>query len=123
MFHESGHIEFQSNSEIGGDRSPLLFVNKSFEVESKQHWKFRERGESGKCVDHFLYNSKNDEASIDVINSFRSHELMEKKYFTDDLKNLNQRAHDILSYNTTNITQIHSHNLHIINNLSSNYEN
>ena len=96
MFHESGNEKFHMNSEVGGDRSPVNCVNKTFDFTKKKNWNDPERGESGKFIDHFLYNSNNDEVSIKLISSLRSNELMKKSYFVNDLKELNKAANDIV---------------------------
>lgn len=99
MFHESGHIKFHMNNEVGGDRSPLWCVDKKFEFTRQFHWNHPQRGESGKFIDHFLYNSNYQEASIILIDSKRTNELMQKSYFTGDLKGLNNIANNIISNN------------------------
>ena len=96
MFHESGHAKFHMNIDVGGDRSPVRCVNKNFDFTEKFNWYSKERGESGKFIDHFLYDSNIDTTSIDLINSLRSNELMNKTYFIGNLNQLNQKANEII---------------------------
>ena len=106
MFHHSGHEKFHMNTDIGGDRSPKGCISKSFEFIKKTHWERKERGESGKFVDYFLYKSDDDELPINIISSGKSIELMNKSYFTGNLTNLNTIANNIASslanYNNQN---------------------
>ena len=67
MFHESGHGKFHMNSELGGYHSPVNCVNKSFDFTKKYNWNGPKSGESGKFIDHFLYNSNKDEVSFILI--------------------------------------------------------
>ena len=99
MLHESGHINFHMNTEIGSDHSPVNCVNKKFDFTKKYHWDNPQRGESGKFIDHFLYNSSYDEISIILISSLRSNELMNKNYFINNLDNLNNIARNIVTSN------------------------
>lgn len=118
MFHESGHIKFHKNTEIGGDHSPLLCINKRFEFVEKLHWDDNKRGESGKFIDYFLYDSTNEEAVLDLISSFRTNELMNKNYFTGDLKLLNSLSNRILTETVKNNQKINTENNNL-NNLST----
>ena len=97
MFHHSGHEKFYMNTDIGGDRFPKGCISKSFEFIKKTHWERKERGESGKFVDYFLYKSDDDELPINIISSGKSIELMNKSYFTGNLTNLNTIANNIAS--------------------------
>ena len=96
MFLESGHAKFHMNIDVGGDRSPVRCVNKNFDFTEKFNWYSKERGESGKFIDHFLYDSNIDTTSIDLINSLRSNELMNKTYFIGNFNQLNQKANEII---------------------------
>ena len=98
MLHESGLGKFHMNTEVGGDRSPLNCVDKTFNFTKKYHYSDNQRGESGRFIDHFLYNSV-DEAGILIINSLRSNELMDKSIFIGNLNNLNDRANNIINNN------------------------
>ena len=84
------------NIDVGGDRSPVRCVNKNFDFTEKFNWYSKEHGESGKFIDHFLYDSNIDTTSIDLINSLRSNELMNKTYFIGNLNQLNQKANEII---------------------------
>ena len=104
MFHHSGHEKFHMNTDIGGDRSPKGCISKSFEFIKKTHWERKERGESGKFVDYFLYKG-DDELPINIISSGKSIELMNKSYFTGNLTNLNTIANNIASSLANNNNQ------------------
>ena len=126
MFHESGHPKFHMNTEVGGDRSPILCIHKKFDFTQKCNLDDQKRGESGKFIDHFLYNSNNDEASIILMNSLRSNELMNKKLFIGNLDSLINTANKIINdpkifkkNNNININKIGKNNL---SNLSSKLE-
>ena len=104
MFHECGHAKFYKNIEIGADHSPKHCINKSFDFVEKLHYNNKERGESGKFVDYFLYNSSED-ASIIIISSKSSNELMDKNLFIDKLDNLNVFVGRIIGNNSNiNVT-------------------
>ena len=125
MLHESGHTKFHMNNDVGGDRSPKACINKSFELIKKSHWTNQGRGESGKFIDYFLYNTENDdELPINIISSGKSNELMDKKYFTGNLDILNMKANQIASTLSRKNTQIKSQDsISNINNLGSgNYQ-
>jgi hypothetical protein len=104
MFHESGHEKYHMNTDVGGDRSPKNCISKSFEFIKKTHWERKERGESGKFVDYFLYKS-DDEFPINIMSSGKSIELMNKSYFTGNLTNLNTIANNIASSLANNNNQ------------------
>ena len=130
LFHESGHSKYHSNSDIGGTRSPINCINKKFEFIKKYHYENKQRGEAGKFVDYFLYNSTNDLIAIDLIGSLRSNELMEKDDFIGNLSVLNEKAKKIVSENpknddknsNENVKNTNNNNLHIITNLSSEFQ-
>ena len=117
MFHESGHEKFDMNTEIGGNHSPLNCVNKTFDFTRKQNWEDPFAGESGKFIEHFLYNSNTDVVSIILMNSSRSNELMKKSYFTNDLTDLSKAVNDIVSKQPPNNNQ---GNYEVMNNNSIN---
>lgn len=97
MFHESGHETFHMNIDIGANRSPILCVNKKFDLVKKYNWTDNKRVESGKFIDYFLYKSSSETGTTDIINSLRSNELMNKNYFIGDLTQLNGLANNIIS--------------------------
>ena len=119
MFHLSGHEKFYMNTDIGGDRSPKGCISKSFEFIKKTHWERKERGESGKFVDYFLYKSDDDELPINIISSGKSIELMNKSYFTGNLTNLNTIANNIASSLANNNNQNKKGNSNNQNNIVS----
>ena len=118
MFHHSGHEKFHMNTDIGGDRSPKGCISKSFEFIKKTHWERKERGESGKFVDYFLYKG-DDELPINIISSGKSIELMNKSYFTGNLTNLNTIANNIASSLAKNNNQNKKGNSNNQNNIVS----
>ena len=59
-------------------------------------WTDNQRGESGRFVDYFLYNSKSETGTIDIVSSLRSNELMNKNYFIGNLEELNKLANNII---------------------------
>ena len=120
-----------TNTDIGGTRSPINCINKKFEFIKKYHYENKQRGEAGKFVDYFLYNSTNDLIAIDLISSFRSNELMDKNNFIGNLDLLNQKAGNIVTQNQEN--NINNNNnkknnngnndeLHVISDLSSEFQ-
>ena len=117
MFHESGHGKFHMNSEVGGDRSPVGCINKKFEFIEKYHWNDKTRGETGKFIDYFLYNSNNDEITMDLIASLTTKKLMDKKYFIGNLDSLNLTAKEIVENSQKN--NIQNVNINMKNNLST----
>lgn len=98
MFHECGHAEFHKNIKVGMDCPPKYCVNKSFDLIKKLNWIDENRGETGKFIDYFLFNSC-DEASIIIISSLRSNEPMKKNLFIDSLDELNNVAGEIIRNN------------------------
>jgi hypothetical protein len=119
MFHESGHMKFHMNNKIGADRSPLFCMNKNFELIKKIHWNNPNRGESGKFIDYYLYNSSDDTIPLDLIKSLRSNELMKKDYFIGDLKELNNKSKDIVINTIKKRVLTQKNNPNNISNLSS----
>ena len=91
-------------NEIGADYQPKHCINKSLDFVDKLHCNNKERGESGKFDDYFLYNSSED-ANIIIISSKSSNELMDKNLFTDKLDNLNVFVGRIIGNNSNiNVT-------------------
>ena len=116
IFHEYGHAKFVKNDEVGADPSPKYCINKSFDLVEKLKWNNKDRGESGKFVDYFLYNSS-DDAHIIIISSKRSNELMDKNLFTNNLDNLNVAAEDIIRKNSNINAPVNNSNAGGLNNL------
>ena len=95
-------------------------MNKTFDFTRKQNWEDPFAGESGKFIDHFLYNSNTNAVYIILMNSSRSSELMKKSYFTNDLTDLKKVANDIVSKQPPNNNQGNDKvNNNSINNLST----
>ena len=95
-FHESGHIKFHSNEKIGALSSPILFINKNLEIKEQYGWNDKNKGESGKCVDNFLFGEE-ENVSQKIIASSQSWNLMNKNYFTGNLDELNKISKEIIS--------------------------
>ena len=95
-FHESGHMKFHSNEKIGDLSSPILFINKNLEIKEQYGWNDKNKGESGKCVDNFLFGEE-EYVSQKIIASSESWNLMNKKYFTGNLDELNKMSKVIIS--------------------------
>ena len=110
LFHESGQAKFHKNIEIGGARTPINCINKKFEFTKKYHYEDKSRGESGKFIDHFLYDSNKDEIVIELINSKRTNELMDKNNFIGSLEHLKIEANNILSSEQAKNSQIINNN-------------
>ena len=115
--HECGHAKFHKNVEIGANHSSEHCINKSFDFVEKLHYNNKERGESEKFVDYFLYNSSED-ANIIIFSSKRSNELMDKNLLTDKLDNLNAADGRIIG-NNSNINVPSNNNINAggLNNL------
>ena len=119
MFHESGHEKFHMNSKIGGDRSPLFCIDKNFDLIRREHWFDQNRGESGKFIDYYLYNSPKDDFLVNLMDSSRSNELMDKSYFTGDLSKLNNISKNIISSTIKSKIQGQNNSSNVKNSLSS----
>ena len=119
MFHESGHEKFNMNSKIGGDRSPLFCIDKNFDLIRREHWFDQNRGESGKFIDYYLYNSPKDDFLVNLMDSSRSNELMDKSYFTGDLSKLNNISKNIISSTIKSKIQGQNNSSNVKNSLSS----
>ena len=115
LFHECGHAKFLNNDEVGAVRSPKYCINKSFDMVDILEYNNKNREESGKFVDYFLYNSI-DDAHI-IISSKRSNELMDKNLFINNLDNLNVVVKEIIRNNTNINTQLNNVNAGRLNNL------
>ena len=124
LFHESGHAKLHMNIEVGGDETPLNCMNKKFDFTKKFHYNDKTRGESGKFIDHFLYDSNYDEIVIDLIKSNKTNELMDKKFFIGNLELLKEKAEEILSTNPQNNNQNinNDNNLNSLSHLSSKFQ-
>ena len=102
MFHEGGHQKFHMNISIGSDIEPILFMDKTYKLLSQEILdlfkgnKGNINGESGMCVDYYLYNFYLYPAQI-IINSSQSYKLMDKALFIGKLDNLNNIAIGIIN--------------------------
>ena len=95
-FHESGHMKFHSNEKIDALSSPILFINKNLEIKEQYGWNDKNKGESGKCVDNFLFGEE-ENISQKIIASSESWNLKNKNYFTGNLDELNKMSKVIIS--------------------------
>lgn len=119
ILHESGHKKYHNNDEVGSNRSPKLFVNRHFEIIEQEHWTDKKRGESGRCLDYYLYDSNSKYPAIELISSSRSNELMVKDYFIGDLDNLNNAAREIIAENTEKKDLNQQKSIHLPKNINS----
>ena len=121
ILHESGHKKYHNNDEVGSNRSPKLFVNRHFEIVEQEHWTDKKRGESGRCLDYYLFDSYSKYPAIVLISSSRSNELMVKDYFIGDLDNLNNAAREIIAENTEKKDLNQQKSIHLPKNINSRY--
>ena len=91
MFHEGGHQKFHMNIKERGKYEPILFITKNFGLESHECLNMGDdkTGESGICVDLYLYSFKLYPAQI-LSRSSESYKLFKKEYFTGNLDELNK---------------------------------
>ena len=79
MFHEGGHQKFHMDN-----FEPILFINKNYKLLSQ------------KIIDYYLYNFFLYPAQI-IIRSSQSYKIMDKKFFTGKLDELNRIATEIIN--------------------------
>ena len=79
MFHEGGHQKFHMDN-----AEPLLFINKNYKLLSQE------------IIDYYLYNFFLYPAQI-IIRSSQSYKIMDKKFFTGKLDELNKIAIEIIN--------------------------
>ena len=87
MFHEGAHQKYHMNIKVRTKNEPILFITKEYNLESQDIMK-KNRGESGMCVDFYLYYFSMFPAQI-LVRSSESYKLYNKEYFTGKLKDLN----------------------------------
>ena len=75
------------NIKVRTKNEPILFITKEYNLESQDIMK-KNRGESGMCVDFYLYYFSMFPAQI-LVRSSESYKLYNKEYFTGKLKDLN----------------------------------
>jgi len=97
MLYESLRSKFYMSNNIMDDNSLIWCVDKNFEIIKKCYLELGEGIESKKLNDNFLFNSNNDTIFVDLINSLRTNELMDKKYFIGNLNKLNSLVNEIVS--------------------------
>ena len=100
LFHEGGHQKFHMNIKIGPKIEPIMFITKDYELLSQENFvplnNNDKNGESGMCVDFYLYKFNYYPAQI-LVNSYKSFKLMNKKYFIHKLTDLNEIALNIIN--------------------------
>ena len=102
MFHEGGHQKYRMDILVGSDIEPILFMDKTYKLLSQEILDLFKgnkgylRGESGMCVDYYLYNFPLNPAQI-IISSFQSYKLMDKSLYIGKLDNLNKIATEIIN--------------------------
>ena len=79
MFHEGGHQKFHMDN-----FEPILFINKNYKLLSQE------------IIDYYLYNFFLYPAQI-IIRSSQSYKIMDKKFFTGKLDELNKIAIEIIN--------------------------
>ena len=95
LFHEGGHQKFHMNIKEKSKNEPLLFITKEYTLQSQKEIKIGnsndscQYGESGLCVDYYLYFFSLYPAQI-LSKSSQSHLLLKKEYFTGNLDALHQ---------------------------------
>ena len=102
LFHEGGHQKFHMNIKIGPKIEPIMFITKDYELLSQENFvplnknNNDKNGESGMCVDFYLYTFNYYPAQI-LVKSYQSFKLMNKKYFIHKLTDLNEIAFKIIN--------------------------
>ena len=97
MFHEGGHQKFHMDSNTGYKIEPVLFIDKNYNFQNQENLNVKKNnnkkdnisGESGMCVDFYLYNFFLYPAQI-IVGSSQSYKLMNKNLFTNKLDKLNE---------------------------------
>ena len=101
MFHEGGHQKFHMDIEMCNENEPVLFISKTYKIISqeilfKKDCNNNVIGESGMCVDYYLYNSFFIPGQI-IIRSSQSYKLLNKELFTGKLEGLNKISNEIIN--------------------------
>ena len=101
MFHEGGHQKFHMDIKKSYKKEPFLFIDKTFSLVSQEILNIKDnndniRGESGICIDCYLYNFYLYPAQI-ILKSSKSHKLWNKSLFTNKLDKLNEIASKIIN--------------------------
>ena len=100
MFHEGRHQKFHMDIEMCNENEPVLFISKTYiiisqEILFKKDSNNNVIGESGMCVDYYLYNSFFIPGQI-IIRSSQSYKLLNKELFTGKLEGLNKISNEII---------------------------
>jgi len=101
MFHEGGHQKFHMDIEMCNENEPVLFISKTYKVISQEILFKKDSnnnviGESGMCLDYYLYNSFFIPGQI-IIRSSQSYKLLNKELFTGKLEGLNKISNEIIN--------------------------
>ena len=101
MFHEGGHQKFHMDIKKSYKKGPFFFIDKTFSLVSQEILNIKDnndniRGESGICIDCYLYNFYLYPAQI-ILKSSKSHKLWNKSLFTNKLDKLNEIASKIIN--------------------------
>ena len=95
LFHEGGHQKFHMNIQEESENEHLLFNTKEYTLQSHEEIKIgddndsNQYGDSGLCVDYYLYFFSLYPAQI-ISKSSQSHLLLRKEYFTGNLDELHK---------------------------------
>ena len=97
IFHEGGHQKFHMNINSGSSIEPVLFITKQYSLGSQDKLidNSDKRGESGMCVDYYLYYFSMFPSQI-LIRSSQTHKLFNKEYYIGKLDELNKKSLEII---------------------------
>jgi len=95
MFHESSHQKSKLLMNEGSKDTPIMYLNKSYELQIQKNNEKKEDINVGKCVDNYLYGYGLNTCLL--ILSGNSYKLMDKKLFLGNLYNLNKIANQIVT--------------------------
>ena len=93
MFHESGHLKL--HMKVGAKKSPIIYINKNYELLIQKNIKNKKGGEAGRLIDNYLYGYGLNSCLLIMSRNF--YKLMEKKLFLGNLDDLNIIADQIVT--------------------------
>ena len=101
ILHDGGHQKFHLDNKIRYKIETLLFIDKTYRLIIQEILNIKDnnnnmRGESGICIDYYLYNFYLYPAQI-ILKSSNSHKLLNKSLFTNKLDKLNEIASKIIN--------------------------
>ena len=117
LFHESGQQKLQLINNDESKEKSLLFINNNFEIIKRENSNNNKEGDAGRCVDYFLYKSKDQYCIQKIMSSNLSYRLMKKEYFTGDLQLLHNIVNEIILKVNYSVNK-NEKNKEISNNLS-----